>query len=242
MRDYEKEASDKKNNKYAYNFDYDVMHPYIIKTLVPFFQAGNVLELGCYQGNFTELLLPYFNDITCVDASESALNMAQKRVGKKVKFVHSLFEEAKLPVTYENIILCHVLEHVDNPVGILNKICTQWLSNKGYLFVICPNANAASRQIAVKMGLISHNSAVTENEYEHGHKNTYSFDTLERDIVSAGLDVVYRTGVMFKALANFQWDKIMQTDIITKEYFNGCYKLGQQYPELCSSILFVCRK
>jgi len=110
----------------------------------------------------------------------------------------------------------------------------------GRLFLACPNANAPSRQIAVKMGLISHNAAVTPAEEAHGHRCTYSLDTLERDAVAAGLKVLHRSGVFFKALANFQWDKLLQTDIVTPEYMEGCYKLGQQYPDLCSSIFLVC--
>ena len=47
---------------------------------------------------------------------------------------------------------------------------------------------------------------------------------------SHGLKVVHRSGIFFKAFANFQWDKLLQTDIISKEYLDGCYQLGQQYP------------
>ncbi len=92
------------------------------------------------------------------------------------------------------------------------------------------------------MGLISHNAAVTLAEAEHGHRRTYSLDTLERDAVTAGLKVVYRTGIFFKALANFQWDRLLLTDIVSKEYLEGCYKLGHQYPDLCSSIFLLCEK
>ena len=92
------------------------------------------------------------------------------------------------------------------------------------------------------MGLISHNSAITPAEKEHGHRITYSLDTLERDATAAGLNVAYRTGIFFKALANFQWDRLLITDIISKEYLEGCYQLGHQYPDLCSSIFLMCEK
>jgi hypothetical protein len=36
--------------------------------------------------------------------------------------------------------------------------------------------------------------------------------------------------------ANFQWDKLLNTDIISAEYLEGCYQLGQIYPDICSSI------
>ena len=94
----------------------------------------------------------------------------------------------------------------------------------------------------VLMGLISHNAAVTDAESQHGHRCTYSLDTLERDATAAGLRVVHRSGIFFKALANFQWDRLLQTDIVSKEYLEGCYKLGQRYPELCSSIFLLCQR
>ena len=135
----------------------------------------------------------------------------------------------------------HTLEHLDDPVGILRKTKT-WLSERGKLFLVCPNANAPSRQIAVKMGLITHNAAITPGEKEHGHRNTYALDTLEREASQAGLQVLHRTGIFFKALANYQWDRLLKTDIISKEYLDGCYKLGQLYPDLCASIMLVCTK
>jgi hypothetical protein len=108
--------------------------------------------------------------------------------------------------------------------------------------LVVPNADAPSRQIAVKMGLISHNNAVTEAEFKHGHRRTYSFDTLEAEAVAAGLNVIQRGGVFFKALANFQFDRLLGTDIISEGYLEGCYKLGMLYPELCASIYLICRR
>jgi 2-polyprenyl-3-methyl-5-hydroxy-6-metoxy-1,4-benzoquinol methylase len=242
QRDYNKELKDTSDHKYGYSFDFDVMHPYMIKSFLPFFKEGNFLELGSYKGNFTKRFLEYFDDITCVEASEEAIEIARNELGSNVKFVNSLFETASLPTAYNNIVLTHVLEHIDDPVALMRKINNEWLSDSGRFFLVCPNANAPSRQIAVKMGLISHNSAVTPAEKEHGHRITYSLDTLERDAKAAGLKVVHRSGIFFKALANFQWDKLLNTDIISPEYLEGCYQLGQIYPDLCSSILLICEK
>ncbi len=138
--------------------------------------------------------------------------------------------------------MTHVLEHLDDPVGNLKRINREWLSETGRLFLVCPNAHAPSRQIAVRMGLISHNAAVTEAEVKHGHRITYTLDTLERDARAGGLRVVYRSGIFFKALANYQWDRLLATDIISKEYLDGCYDLGQVYPDLCSSIFLLCER
>ncbi len=241
-RDYNNELKDTADHKYGYSFDYDVMHPFMIKAFSPFFKTGNFLELGSHEGNFTKRFLPFFEDITCVEASDAAISKAKLELGTSVKFINSLFETAALPTKYDNIVLTHVLEHIDDPMAVLKRINDEWLSDTGRFFLVCPNANAPSRQIAVKMGLISHNAAVTPAEKEHGHQITYTLDTLERDAKAAGLNVVHRSGVFFKALANFQWDRLLATDIISQEYLEGCFQLGQQYPDLCSSIFLMCEK
>lgn len=241
-RDYDAEFQDTADHKYAYDFDFDVMHGYMMRAYEAFRRPGNVLELGSYKGDFTRRLLGTHDDITCVEASAMAVDVARERLGDTVTLVHALFEEAELPQRYDNVILAHVLEHLEDPVGTLRRINDEWLADGGRLFLVCPNANAPSRQIAVKMGLISHNAAITASEAEHGHRITYSLDTLERDAVAAGLNVVCRSGIFFKALANFQWDRLLKTDIISPAYLDGCYALGQQYPDLCSSIYLICER
>jgi 2-polyprenyl-3-methyl-5-hydroxy-6-metoxy-1,4-benzoquinol methylase len=242
MRNYNQELKNTSDHKYAYNFDFDVMHHYMIESFKHHFVKGNCLELGSSKGDFTKRLVSYFDDITCVEASNEAIEIANEVIGSKVKYINCLFEDISLTNKYDNIVLTHVLEHITDPVSVLKKINDEWLSDTGVFFLVCPNANAPSRQIAVKMGLITHNSAVTPAEKEHGHQITYTLDTLERDARLAGLNVIHRSGIFFKAFANFQWDQLLNTDIISKEYLEGCYQLGQQYPDLCSSIMLVCKK
>jgi len=241
-RDYNSELKDTTDHKYAYGFDFDVMHPYMVKSFEPFFRKGSLLELGSFQGDFTARLVDRFEDITCVEASDAAIEQARKRLGSRVTFVNALFEKATLTRRFDNVILTHVLEHLDDPVLLLRRINEEWLAEDGRCFLVCPNANAPSRQIAVKMGLITHNAAITPAEAAHGHRRTYTLDTMERDATAAGLRVVHRSGIFFKALANFQWDRLLQTDIISPAYLDGCFKLGQQYPDLCASIFLMCER
>lgn len=242
MRNYDKELVDNKERKYFYGFDYDVMHPLMLRSFDPFIRGNSLLELGSHYGGFTKLLENRGQKITCVEASLEAVKIAKKVVNKDTVIINSTFENLDLKQKFSNVVLTHTLEHLDDPVAILKRINNEWLDDDGLFLLVCPNANAPSRQIAVKMGLIEYNSAVTKAEEDHGHKITYSLDTLERDATAAGLDVIHRSGIFFKALANFQWDKLLQTDIISKEYLEGCYQLGQQYPDLCSSIFLVCKK
>ena len=151
-----------------------------------------------------------------------------------------MFEDWNPVEKYDAIFLLHTLEHLEDPIKILQKTKLA-LKENGHLFLVVPNANAASRQIAVGMGIISHNAAVTDGEYEHGHRITYSFDTLERDVTKAGLKAVYKSGIFFKPFANFQFDNIIKNKIIDKNYLDGCFNLGFKYPDLSASIFFLCK-
>lgn len=241
-RNYDRELRDTADHKYAYTFDLDVMHPLMLRSFAPFCGPGSVLELGSYTGEFTSRLAERFGDITCVEASGEAAAAARVRLGDRARIIQGTFETVALDRRFDHIVLTHVLEHLDDPVGVLRRVNDEWLSETGRLFLVCPNGNAASRQIAVRMGLISHNSAVTPSERAHGHRITYTLDTLEGHARAAGLKVIHRSGIFFKALANFQWDRLLATDIISPEYLEGCYQLGHVYPDLCSSIFLVCEK
>src|ERR1700761_3940534 len=100
QRDYNKELQDTKDHKYTYGFDLDVMHPFMLKSFIPFFRQGSLLELGSFMGNFTRRFLPYFEDITCVEASDEAVAIAKKEFGQRVQFYNDLFEKVTLPRRY----------------------------------------------------------------------------------------------------------------------------------------------
>ena len=241
MRDYDKEFQDNAGRKYAYDFD-DIVRSYLMKTLAPFFFTdGKALEIGCFDGQSTARLADHFPDLTVLEAAGELVEAARARVPDRVGFVHGRIEDAELGPRFDAIFLVHTLEHLDEPVQALARI-RSWLSDRGRLFVVVPNAQAASRQIAVRMGLIETNQSVTDSERLHGHRKTYSLDTLEHEVRSAGLRVEARGGVMFKPFANFQFDRLIGEGIIDTAYLEGCYALGMQYPELTASIYLICRR
>ncbi len=240
MRDYNNEYKDNESRQYAYDLDY-VVRRYMMRTLSPFFTKGKALELGCFEGETTRLYAEQFDDLTVIEAADSLIEVAKKKVPASVRFIHSTIETAELEPIYDSIFLVHTLEHLDDPVGALRRTQT-WLSPTGRLFVVVPNADAASRQIAVKMGLIETNNSVTAGEVAHGHRCTYSLDTLEHVVRQAGLNIESRGGVFFKPFANFQFDLLLKNKVIDEGYLDGCYALGMQYPELTASIYTVCTR
>lgn len=73
----------------------------------------------------TDLLYPCFSDdYTIVDGTAFFVSSLQERY-PRMKCYTSLFEDFQPNRLYGNIILGHVLEHVEDPVKIL-KLCSQW--------------------------------------------------------------------------------------------------------------------
>lgn len=238
IRNFNQEAKPQAEKKYIYNFD-ETVRRYMMKAFVPFFIKGNALEIGCYEGDAALLLSEHFDDLTVSDASTDALDVAKTKLPDGTTIVSGVFEQAKLDQQFDNIFLINMLEHADDAELVLEH-ARKCLAPGGRCFVLVPNANAPSRQIAVQMGIIDHNSAVTRGEWDHGHRRTYALDTLERDIRSAGLIVQQRGGLMFKALANYQMDQALAAGIIGEAYLDGIYNLGMIYPTMCASIYVIC--
>jgi trans-aconitate methyltransferase len=234
----ENEHADAIDRRYAYDFDYR-MHSYMIRTFEPFV-GTDALEMGCYHGDFTKLLVERFVNVTVVEGARDLIEIAKSRVGE-ARFCQSRFETFSPQSRFDAVFLIHTLEHLDEPQGVLPRI-RAWLKPDGLFYVAVPNAHAASRQIAVEMGLISHPTAVTDGEFAHGHRRTYELSALIEEMQRAGFEVRASGGIFFKPFANFQFDKLISSDAIGEEYLEGCYRLGTRYPDLCASIYAVCSK
>ncbi len=219
-----------------------MMHGYMMRTFHPWLDGVSALELGCFHGDMTAHILKAFPDVTVVEASEDCIKIAQRRADLRlVAFINNTFEDAVLGGNFDAIFLIHTLEHLDNPVAILKR-CRDWLAPSGKLFVAVPNADAASRQIAVKMGIMPAATSVTEAEEKHGHQRTYCEMLFRMHLKEAGLKPIACGGIMFKPLANFQMDAALKAGIIDQKYLDGCYELGKDFPELCGSIYAVCER
>lgn len=239
MRDYNKEYQDNTGRRYAYDFDW-IVRKYLLKAWQPYFHGGgNALELGSFQGDMTEQILEIFQQLTVIEASSDLCQAIDARFPNKLKIINSTFESAQPRDRYANAFLVHTLEHLDEPVEVLARV-REWLKPEGRLFVAVPNANALSRQIAVKMGLIGFNSDVTPAEREHGHRRTYSLDMLHHHLRDSGYRIIHSGGALVKAMANFQFDKALASEIVDHHYLDGCFELGKLYPDLCASVYAVC--
>lgn len=215
------------------------MRDYMMRTLRPHLRPGRALEMGCFNGEFSVALADIYDDLTVVDAVDRFLDNVRRRLGPRAKTVCSLFESYEPDEKFDAIFIVHVLEHLDDPVAVLKKAASL-LTESGRLYLIVPNGRAASRQIAVKMGVLPTNDALSDADIKHGHRRVYVLDTLVGHVREAGLTAMETGGVFFKPLANFQFDELMGGPLISDAFMDGCYALGKEMPDLCASIFAVC--
>ena len=239
-RNYDLESLDTEERKYNYEFDLIAREIFLERVAgqISTGKESRSLEVGSFDGSMTQLILKYVQNLTVVEPSADLASRVENLIGERVSVEVSTIENFSTIDRFDNIFLVHTLEHVDDPVMVLKKL-KSLLNVSGKLFVMVPNGNALSRQIAVKMGLIRHKSAVTSGEASQGHIRTYTMDTLLADSADAGLTNIEFGGVIVKALANFQFDLALEHKIVDMHYFRAADELARLYPDLSASIYLV---
>jgi len=129
-----------------YQQDWQDYYPTIIP-LVP--TDSSVLDVGCGRGG----LLKYLRDkkdcfVMGLDISDDAITVCRK---KDIEVIKGDVEEDRIPGTYDVIILSAVIEHLIDPLSVLNKVRDN-LDKKGCLIVGVPNFSQLSARIQYLLG------------------------------------------------------------------------------------------
>ena len=235
----DKQINNKSQNYYS-NFDL-LMHKYMIKKFKINFSGNNALELGAGNGNFTKKLNKIFKYLTVIEGSDKSIKIIKKLKLKNTNIIKNNLENLNITKKFDNIFLIHTFEHIRKRKKLLKNIY-RILKKNGKFFLVTPNANAGSRQLAVKMGIIKKTTAVTWQEKEHGHCVTFNMNKLSQEVKNSGFKIFKSGGIFFKSLANFQIDLSLKKKIINNKYIDACYELGDDFPELCSSIYIIAKK
>ncbi|SFG35412.1 Methyltransferase domain-containing protein [Lachnospiraceae bacterium C7] len=193
---------------------------------------GSVLELGPAEGVMTDYLYQYYEDYTIVDGADFFVESITKRY-PKIKGIVSLFEEFNTEKRFDNIILGHVLEHVEDPVAIL-KMCKKWLETGGSILAAVPNSHSIHRQAAVKMGMLDSESQLNETDHLNGHRRVYNMELLRKDFIDAGFNIKASGGYWLKPLSNGQINQYWNDEMI-----QAFLQLGEKYPDISGEIYIV---
>ena len=205
--------------------------------ILPKLKGNRVLELGVGDQIWTPKLIERFTDVVTIDGSSELLAEMKKRLGEKHwKPVVSFFENYKPEKPFDIVLMTYVLEHVDNPLEILNLACKSWLKDEGLLVVIVPHALSLHRRLGVKMGLISFSGELGESDRLVGHKWCFSCYEMEKLVMTAGFEVIESKGMFTTIFPN---NMLVQC---SDEQLRGMFNLGLDLPIEYSSIIYFIAK
>ncbi|MDB5422703.1 MAG: class SAM-dependent methyltransferase [Phenylobacterium sp.] len=204
------------------------------RSMLPYAKGAHCLELGSGDGVMTTLLADHFETLTVVEGAKHLLDAIPDR--PNLVKVPGLFEDFQPGRAFDVIVMEHVLEHVEDPGGIL-RLALPWLAEDGVIVVGVPNAHSFHRLAAVKMGMLRDVHELNARDHEVGHRRVYDWSSLRSDIEGAGLRVAHMDGVFFKPLSNGQIDQHWSDQMI-----EGFYELGKDFPKNAAEITAICKR
>jgi 2-polyprenyl-3-methyl-5-hydroxy-6-metoxy-1,4-benzoquinol methylase len=202
-------------------------------SLKPYLTGSTCLELGPADGEMTKFLKDDFAHLSVVDASPNFVKAAEA-LGDNITGYTALFEEFEPAETFDTILMCDVLEHVQEPVELLRRV-SSWLNPGGRIIAAVPNADSLHRRLGVKLGMLERKNSLNEQDHAVGHRRVYTREELDAHLREAGLRAVAKGGIFLKLLSNAQMLGFEDDKLI-----DGMFELGKDFPELCSQIFAVC--
>jgi len=162
--------------------------------------SDRVIELGYGDGITLKRLVKKADIYTVV---EGAPSLAQKvrETYPQVELVENLFEDHQPASAVDKILALHVLEHVDEPVALLEHIKT-WLKPKGEIIIVVPNSESLHRRLAVLMKIAPQLDTLSPRDHLVGHQRVYDLARLTADLNAAGFEVIESRGFFLKTLPN----------------------------------------
>ncbi len=218
----------------VYDFDNNIMLHWYARRITDLADpAAAVLELGLGHGFSARVFSARFKDYTIIEGSPLVIKQFRRKYpDNPAQIVEGFFETFDSPRRFDLIVMGFVLEHVADPVGLLNYY-RRFLSAQGRLFVAVPNAEAMNRRLGVQAGLLDNLQTLSENDRQLGHLRYYTVDSLRSDLEQAGYRLRRMEGIYLKPLTTAQ---IMSLQLDPK-IIDGLCQLGVQYPELSCSLL-----
>lgn len=208
---------------------------YSFRVFERYLRGGSILEMGPAEGVMTELLATTGKALTIVEGSKAFCDSLAKRF-PAANVVHSLFEDFAPAQQFDNIVLGHVLEHVEDPADIVQR-AAHWLTPSGRILAAVPNSRSLHRQAAVLMGLLAHESALNEMDVHHGHRRVFDPESFRQCFLAAGLTVEVFGGYWLKPLSNKQIEATW-----TASMLEAFMQLGERYPDVAGEIYVIARR
>ena len=217
-----------------YDFDNEILLTWYPKRIISSSKKGDtLLELGLGHGFTTNIFSTFFDRHVVLDGSAAVISHYKtKHPESKAEIVETYFENYETDEQFDLIVMGFVLEHVDNPVQIMERF-RKFLKPGGKMYVSVPNAEVMNRRLGNLAGDLDDMKAMAPNDILLGQQRYYTVKTLEEDIAEAGYKVVLMEGIYLKPFATRQ----MVSLGLPERYIDALCELAVHYPELSCGLM-----
>jgi 2-polyprenyl-3-methyl-5-hydroxy-6-metoxy-1,4-benzoquinol methylase len=191
----------------------------------------SILEVGPADGHMTRGLVSDF-DLTLVEPSET-LCQTLRQSFPQARVMRTLVEDFVPSERFDNILLCHLLDHVRDPEQVVS-MTRNWLNPGGKIIAIAPNSESLHRQAAVRMGLLPAANAFSERDRVQGKRKIFKREEFRQLFFDAGLELEFFGGYWLKPISNRQIEQQW-----TPEMIHAFFALGERYPEIAAEMCLV---
>ena len=221
-RDYDAEYKDGERKYRHLSFD-AVLRRYIMRALNPFLPSGRALEMGCYTGDVT--------DCSCVAVRRCDRNRGvrrRERAAERSCQVRSTEHSSGSSCPTATI---RMFSFILSSTWTIRSRCCDASTAGSPTVAFCssscrtrtPRRGRGNSPFGMRPPSES-NDAVHEQESagtDIEGPTAWTRSSARRSTRAAAVG-----GVLFKPLANYQFDKLMGGDVISDDYLEGCYRLG----------------
>lgn len=216
-----------------YSLDARLMSGWYPRRVVEKSNGTSLLELGIGHGRAVSFFAKNFNRHVIVEGSKEVIRRYVEKYGdNESEIVNDFFESFDTHEKYDYISMGFVLEHVENPVLIMQSF-SRFLKPDGVMYIAVPNATSLHRKLGVVAGLLSNLKELSEDDFKLGHRRYYDIDELRAEVAAAGLYELSLEGIFLKPFTTMQLEKLS----LPPEVFEALMIVGKDYPELCNAIL-----
>jgi SAM-dependent methyltransferase len=148
-----------------------------------------------------------------------------------LELIEGYFETFTAPGCFDVIEAGFILEHVDDPSFVLNRL-HQFLAPGGRIFIAVPNACSLHRLIGYKAGLLEDMYALSPSDLALGHKRYFDLQTLSVLVRDAGFKIGKVEGLFLKPFTTSQLSSLD----LSPSIWQALLEVSAGYPEISNAI------
>lgn len=202
----------------------------------PFFR---VLDMGCGDGTITKKVAEHVREITALDISEKAIEIALRfNMYPKIQYLNIPVEDYQPDKPFNIVLMFEVVEHLYNPAAVFKKVYSL-LDKEGIVIISTPNFMRLTRRIKLAPGIRHIRKTLGKDSWRINidHIKEYTHTELKSLLCQCGFKIIARAGA------------IIWTDTIGGNLLRNCmslqrlnFNIGSLFPQIAGAMFIAARK